>query len=109
MSASNLESKFAIYWRALEGQPLRQEHQFQHGRRWRFDFAHPQTRTAIEIEGGQWSGGRHTRGSGFGKDCEKYNAAALEGWTVFRLTGSMIRSDNLVPIINHIFQRSAKQ
>lgn len=39
---------------------------------------------AVEIEGGVWSGGRHTRGSGFVQDCEKYNAAVEMGWRVLR-------------------------
>ena len=32
------------------------------------------------------AGGRHTRGSGYAKDAEKYLEAALSGWTVLRLT-----------------------
>lgn len=66
------------------------EYRFHHERKWRFDFAYPDKLLAIEVEGGTWSGGRHTRGSGFEKDCEKYNAAALRGWRVLRFTPKMI-------------------
>lgn len=55
-------------------------------RRWRFDYAWSAKKIAVEIEGGVWSGGRHTRGSGFVKDMEKYNAAGRLGWRVFRFT-----------------------
>jgi very-short-patch-repair endonuclease len=55
------------------------------------DFAWPSHRIALEIEGGSWNGGRHTRGAGFEQDCEKYNAIALDGWTLIRVTGAMIR------------------
>lgn len=32
------------------------------------------------------AGGRHTRGSGYAGDAEKYLEAALAGWRVLRLT-----------------------
>ena len=53
-------------------------------RRWRFDYAWPERRVAVEIEGAVWVQGRHTRGSGFVGDMEKYNAAGKLGWRVFR-------------------------
>lgn len=64
--------------------PLVPEHRFAPPRRWKFDFAMIAERIAVEIEGGSWSGGRHTRGDGFLKDMEKYNAAVLLGWRVLR-------------------------
>lgn len=88
---SNLEAQFSSIWRAIEGPMPHTEYQFVSNRRWRFDFAWPQQRVAVEVEGGVWTGGRHTRGSGFEKDCEKYGEATLLGWRVFRLTGGMIQ------------------
>lgn len=38
----------------------------------------------IEIDGAVWSSGRHTRGSGFVKDQEKFREAAILGWRVLR-------------------------
>jgi len=55
-------------------------------RRWRFDYAWPERRIALEVEGGIWSGGRHTRAAGFLKDMEKYNEAAAQGWRIIRTT-----------------------
>jgi hypothetical protein len=46
---------------------------------------------AMECEGAVWTGGRHTRGSGFVADCEKYNEAARLGWFVFRFDGDYIK------------------
>lgn len=57
---------------------------FHPDRKWRFDIAWPEYNVAIEVEGGVWSGGRHTRASGFVKDMEKYNEAAARGWKVLR-------------------------
>ena len=88
---SALESKFLLLWRAAgRGIPLEREHRFDPERRWRFDFAHPASRVAVEVEGGTWVRGRHTRPQGFRADCEKYNRAAAEGWAVFRLTGELL-------------------
>ncbi|MFA5135558.1 MAG: hypothetical protein WC505_07280 [Patescibacteria group bacterium] len=65
------------------------------GRRWAFDFAWPDVKLAVEIEGGVWIGGRHTSGAGFTKDMEKYNAAALMGWTLLRYTPTAIKYDEI--------------
>lgn len=62
------------------------EHQFHDKRKWRFDYAIPTHRIALEVEGGVWTGGRHTRPQGFLNDIEKYNTATLMGWRVFRCT-----------------------
>lgn len=89
-SASGLENKFWRLWQLRAGSswpsPL-QEHLFHDTRKWRFDFAWPRYRVAVEIEGGVFTQGRHTRSTGFIADCAKYNAAALHGWLVLRYTG----------------------
>lgn len=60
------------------------EYVFHPTRKWRFDYAIPQWKVAVEIEGGIWTQGRHTRGQGFLDDLTKYNAAACMGWRVLR-------------------------
>lgn len=74
-------------------------HEYDAGRRWRFDFAYPDRKIAIECEGGAFSGGRHTRGAGFEKDAEKYSEAAVRGWTVLRFTASQIESGAAVALV----------
>jgi very-short-patch-repair endonuclease len=66
------------------------EHRFAAPRKWKFDFAWPELMIAVEIEGGIWNEGRHTRGAGFAADVEKYNAAAMDGWRVLRYTSAMV-------------------
>ena len=56
------------------------EHKFHPERKWRFDFAAPPAMVALEIEGGVWTRGRHSRGAGMIADMHKYNAAASRGW-----------------------------
>jgi very-short-patch-repair endonuclease len=92
MAASRLESKFLLLWRVAQGPPLEREVKFHASRRWRADFAHMESRTLIEIEGGIFlpGGGRHNRGGGYAKDAEKYLEAVLAGWTVIRLTDKQL-------------------
>ena len=66
------------------------EYRFSDLRRWHFDYAWPERRLAVELEGGVWVGGRHVRGKGYINDCEKYNTAALMGWRVIRLPADLI-------------------
>ena len=71
---------------AFTGCEIKPEHIFYPGRKWRIDFAIVDLKIGIEIEGGVFSGGRHTRGAGFIADTEKYNAAATLGWVILRFT-----------------------
>ena len=75
------------------------EYQFHPTRKWRFDFAWPLEKFAVEIEGGVWSGGRHTRGKGFIEDCIKYNEAVMLGWRVIRVTTEMVESGEAMAYI----------
>lgn len=83
---SKLEAKFIALWESISTIKLVPEYKFHPARKWRFDFADPGSKVAIEIEGGIWQKGRHTTGSGYQADCEKYNAATMLGWKVIRLT-----------------------
>ena len=71
-------------------------------RRWRFDFALPKHKIGIEIEGGAWSNGRHTRGAGFIADLEKYNAAVVLGWRVLRFTPQQIKQAETYELISKL-------
>ncbi len=71
-----------------------QEFRFHPTRRWRADFALPKEEpiVLVEVEGGSWVSGRHTRGVGFEADCMKYNAAVLLGYAVLRFTTNLINT-----------------
>ena len=71
-------------WKAMELPVPCREFRFHKTRKWRLDYAWPATRVAVEIEGGIWTGGRHTSPQGFSKDMEKYNALAEAGWVLLR-------------------------
>ena len=49
------------------------------------------TKILIEVEGGIWSGGRHTRQRLY-RDMEKYNSAAMMGFTVLRFSTEQVKA-----------------
>ena len=101
-SSDAMARRFEELWRMLGGPALATEHRFHPERRWRFDYAHLPSKTAIEINGGVWSGGRHNRGAGYLRDREKVNAAQMLGWKVFELGTGQVTVDNVQAIINHV-------
>jgi very-short-patch-repair endonuclease len=100
---SKAEEIFLMQCRALKLAPDR-EYRFDPARRWRFDFAFVGQKIAIEVEGGVWNGGRHTRGAGFIADCEKYNAAAESGWMVLRYAVDQIKSGDAINQVERIIR-----
>jgi very-short-patch-repair endonuclease len=104
--SSDLEETFALQVRALKlSEPVR-EYQFMPGRKFRFDFAWPELMLAVELDGGTWSGGRHTTGQGFQGDCRKLNLAVSLGWQVYRGDSVMVKSGELVGFIEQIIGRA---
>lgn len=87
--------------------PVR-EHRFHAVRRWRFDYAWPLERVALEVEGGVWTGGRHTRGAGFVADIEKYNCATVEGWRVVRVVPSKLCASTTLGMLEQLLHRKEK-
>lgn len=81
------------------------EYRFDKTRRWRFDFAWPEFWLAVEVEGGIWIRGAHVRGRHYESDLEKYNAAALAGWTVLRVTPGMIGDNRAIDLLMDAFKR----
>lgn len=62
-------------------------------RKFRFDFAYPEQKIGIEVEGGTWIQGRHNRGEGMAEDMRKYNLAAMLGWLILRFDNHMIENN----------------
>lgn len=100
------EARFLQHCKAKGLTPV-QEYRFHATRRWRFDFAFPELRIAVEVEGGTWSRGKagHTSGVGYRSNCQKYNSAVLLGWSVFRFTSDMVHSgeaiNTILPLIGN--------
>jgi hypothetical protein len=72
-------------------------------RQFRFDFGNSDFFLAIEVEGGIWKRGRHTRPKGYIRDLEKYNLAAELGWTVLRYSSVQAFTLDCIPQIKRVY------
>ncbi len=100
------EETLALHIRASSipaGNEPRREYPFHATRKFRFDFCWPSIMLAVEVDGGTWKKSRHTTAKGFEKDCEKLNAAALDGWMVLRFTTDMVKSGAAIITIEEAF------
>jgi hypothetical protein len=104
MPTSPLESLLLTQCQAAGLPTPERELAFHPKRRWRFDLAWPAPQLAVEIEGGTWVNGRHSRGKGFENDCEKGNEAMLAGWSLLRVTEGMIRDGRAVRFIERALE-----
>jgi hypothetical protein len=76
------------------------EHIFHPERKWRFDYAWLDLKVALEIHGGVFTNGRHTRGKGFTEDKVKMNEAQLLGWIVIEATTAQVKNGQMLNWIN---------
>ncbi|MEN8991225.1 DUF559 domain-containing protein [Avibacterium paragallinarum] len=92
---NEFELKLALELKALEID-FEQEFKFHPGRKWRADFHLKGKKILVEVEGGIWSNGRHTRGKGYLGDLEKYNAATMMGYQVIRFSTEQVKSGKAI-------------
>lgn len=107
---SALEDRFVFQIQAVGlPAPLR-EYRFLPPRRFRFDLAWPDhQKLACEIDGAVWVNGRHSRGSGIQRDCEKFSLAAIHGWRVLRVTGDMVKSGKALKFVELALGKGAEK
>ena len=76
-----------MYWCNEKCLQMETEFLFNPDRKWRFDFAIPAIKVAVEFEGGIFlKNSGHNTARHYTKDAEKYNSAAIHGWRVLRFT-----------------------
>lgn len=92
---NEFEAKLARELKALKID-FEQEFYFHPDRKWRADFHLIGKKILVEVEGGIWSGGRHTRGKGYIGDIEKYNAATMMGYQVIRFSTDQVKSGHAI-------------
>ena len=82
------EGEFALLWEnlAVDWEIPQRQFKFDPERKWRFDFAWPYVKVAVEIDGGvfQAQATGHRSIDGIVSSMEKSNAAAMQGWCLLR-------------------------
>lgn len=115
---SKSEEQLAMHIRAFKLPEPDREYRFHPTRKWRFDFAWPDQKIAVEVEGvthfgknknGTMRLGRHQTSEGLTNDCEKYGEAMLLGWTVYRCTQPIINSGKAIQIIQQLLQFASEK
>ena len=81
-----------------------QEFKFHAVRKWRADFRLIKYPVLIEVEGGVFVNGGHSRGKAYTNNCEKYSAMAIDGWFVIRATTDQVKSGECVKWIEEIIK-----
>jgi len=74
-------------------------------RAWRSDVAWPRVRVALEIQGGNWNGGRHCRPSAMQAEYDKQNGYSSRSWLCFYADWAQMRRPELVDMIAETIQR----
>jgi very-short-patch-repair endonuclease len=91
-----LENSFLTHWTLLFPQlppPVRQ-HKVKNpktGRDWRIDFAWPEWKLGVEIQGGAWVGGGHNTALGQARDYERQNTLTRYGWRMLFFSTPMLK------------------
>lgn len=86
---SEIEETLAWQLKALKI-PFEREVKLIPDRRFRFDFVFERVKLAVEVDGGVWTSGRHTRGKGWEADAEKSALAAALGYRVIHFSGPQV-------------------
>ncbi|MFP4527691.1 MAG: hypothetical protein ACLFQX_04010 [Candidatus Kapaibacterium sp.] len=89
--------------------PPRKEFRFYPERLFKADFAYPELKLLIEIEGGIFTGQAHGSVSGILRDIEKYNLAAMEGYCVYRILNKDTLSTRTTQAIVRLYARRSKE
>ena len=106
---SRLANQFEKLWALHKGPALTKEVKFHPSRRWRFDYASDCAMGAIELNGGVFVGGRHSRGMGQVKDAEKMREATYLGWNVITFTTRCLTFENIGRAVAWFWQRIKDQ
>ena len=102
---SRLAGQFERLWKLHGGPALTKEVKFHPTRRWRWDFCNSRAMAAIEINGGVFVGGRHSRGMGQVNDAEKLREGTYLGWNCLTFTSRCLSSANIRRAIDWVMAR----
>ena len=101
---SALENLFAFQLDSAGLTGYVREYQAIPGRRFRFDFAWKKEWLLVEINGGTYSKGAHSTGTGINRDYEKNNLAVLNGWRVLSFDTKQVKSGAALEVVEQFLR-----
>lgn len=90
-STSKPADQLAFHLLAMKAPFFEREFQIVSDRRYRADFFFPLARLIVEVDGGGWVNGRHSRGNGIENDAEKSALIAQLPARLMRVTPKQIK------------------
>lgn len=77
---------------------------FDKQRLWRLDLFWESAKLGLEIHGGVFVKGRHVRGVGMTKDCEKFSVLAIQGCRLLQVTTGQVDSGFVFKLLDEEFK-----
>jgi len=102
---SAAEETLALHIRAAGLPAPEREFVFHPIRKFRLDFAWPERRIGVEVQGLGRGGrmGGHQTAAGMRRDCEKTNLADAMGWRVLLFTTGQVRDLSAIKVLQQVF------
>ena len=109
---STLERQFMYYLRALApewAEAAVEQYRIVPGRRYAWDVAFVEQRVAIELQGGLWSAGAHSRPKGILRDYDKHNLATAHGWRCLYFAADHLEDDpaDVIAQVKSVLERAS--
>lgn len=74
-------------------------------RKFKYDFADPNIKIAVELNGGIWRGkGAHNTPAALARDYEKINEAQRLGWKIFVFTGEQVQAGHAAQYLERVIR-----
>lgn len=80
------------------------EHRIVEGRKFAWDWAWPEQKVCLEVQGGNWARGAHARGAGLLRDYEKLNLATCQGWRCLMVTPDQLCSPETMTLLDQVLR-----
>ena len=96
---SDLERALAFAIRAAGLPAPETQYSYVPGRKFAADFAWPEARLLVEVQGGVYTRGAHGSVGGVLRDIERLNLATLAGWRMLRFAGQHIERGEAIEVI----------
>ena len=84
VSGSAAEDELAALFRKERVKGWKRQHRYVPGRMFRADFAFPEQKLIVEVDGGVFNRRAHGSVAGIIADMQRTNLAAINGWRVMR-------------------------